>query len=87
MAVIVAVIDVNQAPTVRGRCEKRDSEVLVNAAGNDHEHDHHGGEQPSPLALLLVREQGYHDDHENADQCEHALTPGRGGLSQSAIAS
>jgi hypothetical protein len=45
----------------------------MDAVGNHDKNDHHCGEQPSSVPLLFIREEGYYDYHENADQCEHAL--------------
>jgi hypothetical protein len=44
---------------------------LMDAVGNDDKHNHHGGEQPGPLALFLVREQGNGDEQANAYQRVH----------------
>jgi len=52
---------------------ERDAARLAEAAGNDDKNDHRRGEEPGPLPLLSVREQGDHDDHENTEQREHAL--------------
>jgi hypothetical protein len=41
---------------------------LPHPVGNQHQHDHHGGEQPSALALFRLGEQGDGDEQADADQ-------------------